>query len=205
MKKLSRRDFLRTAGTAAAGLAAVNLIGCAPAKPTAAAEQNPGTSASANDKLFLNYWTGWSGNGVRRAAETRWTSTTLKNSRTLCEHDHRVRPVRQSAHRHRRRQPARHRFGSLAAPASLHGRPRWSHPPDQLCHPHRNMNGKEYWPNVWDAWHCKGDLWGIAITVNASTFAYRRDIFKEVGLDPDKPPKTMARTGRRQFETRKDG
>jgi len=61
MKKLSRRDFLRTAGTAAAGLAAVNLIGCAPATPTAAAEQNPGTSASANDKLFLNYWTGWSG------------------------------------------------------------------------------------------------------------------------------------------------
>lgn len=49
-----------------------------------------------------------------------------------------------------------------------------------------------FWPKVWDAWHFNNDLWGIAITVNANTFTYRRDIFKEVGLDPDKPPTTIA-------------
>jgi ABC-type glycerol-3-phosphate transport system substrate-binding protein len=54
------------------------------------------------------------------------------------------------------------------------------------------IDGKAYWPNVWDAWHWNNQLWALAITVNASTFIYRRDTFKEVGLDADNPPKSVA-------------
>jgi multiple sugar transport system substrate-binding protein len=54
------------------------------------------------------------------------------------------------------------------------------------------IDGKEYFPSCWDAWHYDGHLWGLAVTVNANVLGYRRDLFKEVGLDPDKPPKTIA-------------
>ncbi len=189
MKKLSRRDFLRTAGTAAAGLAAVNLIGCAPAKPTAAAEQNPGTSASANDKLFLNYWTGWSGtefDALQLAVDkhNKEFPNAFVNMTTVFGQYEKVLTAIAGGN------PPDivsavwlHQLVSMAGRDGLTPLTNYAST--------SNMTGKEYWPNVWDAWHWKGDLWGIAITVNASTFAYRRDIFKEVGLDPDKAPKTM--------------
>ena len=48
--------------------------------------------------------------------------------------------------------------------------------------------GEEYFPQLWDAGHWNGDLWGVMITSNSNVVAYRPDLFAEVGLDPDAPP-----------------
>jgi multiple sugar transport system substrate-binding protein len=54
------------------------------------------------------------------------------------------------------------------------------------------IDGSEYFASCWDAWHYENHLWGMAVTVNADVLAYRRDLFTEVGLDPDTPPATSA-------------
>lgn len=186
MKKMSRRDFLRTAGVAAVG---ISIASCTPAATQAPAAQQPGTSGAANEKTFLNYWTGWSGmefDALQALVDqhNKENPNNFVNMTTV--------------------------FGQYdkVLTAIAGGNPPdvvsavWLH---QLVHmagrdgllpvtqyaTASKMTGSEYWPNVWDSWHYKGDLWGLAVTVNASTFTYRRDIFKEVGLDPDAPPKTV--------------
>jgi len=187
MKPMSRRDFLRTAGIAAAG---ISLASCAPAaKPTTAAEQ-PSSGGAASGTTFLNYWTGWSGmefDALQALVDkhNKETPNNFVNMTTV--------------------------FGQYdkVLTAIAGGNPPdvvsavWLHQLVQIAGKNgltavtqyatgSNITGKEYWPNVWDAWHFNGDLWGMAVTVNASTFTYRRDIFKEVGLDPDKPPVSIA-------------
>jgi ABC-type sugar transport system, periplasmic component len=36
-----------------------------------------------------------------------------------------------------------------------------------------------------------GELYALPMTVHTRTFAYRKDLFKAAGLDPEKPPKTL--------------
>jgi len=189
MTTLSRRDVLRAAGTTAAGLAMAGVAGCQPAaKPTTAA--NTAANAPQTDSVFLNYWTGWSGkefdalqlsvdkyNKENPKAFVNMTTVFGQYEKVLTAIAGGNPPDVISA-------VWLHQLVSMAGRDGLI-------PVTQYA-TGDGITGKEYWPNVWDAWHWKGDLWGMAITVNASTFTYRRDIFKEVGLDPDKPPQTIA-------------
>lgn len=54
------------------------------------------------------------------------------------------------------------------------------------------VNGDGYFPQLWDAWHWNGDLWGLMITSNSNVIAYRPELFEEVGLDASTPPATLA-------------
>lgn len=189
MKKLSRRDFLQAAGSAVAGMAFIGIAGCAPAatpEPTSTTTNN----AASNDALILNYWTGWGGvefEALQKAVDRHnlenpnrfFTMTTVygQYDKVLTAIAGGNPPDVVSA-------VWLHQLASMAGRDGL--------VPVTEYAQADGIDGSEYWPNVWDSWHWKNELWGLAITVNANTFCYRRDLFAEVGLDPDAPPKTMA-------------
>jgi multiple sugar transport system substrate-binding protein len=51
---------------------------------------------------------------------------------------------------------------------------------------------REYTPGVARMLHIGGRPYGMAVTTNTSFIAYNRRIFQESGLDPDRPPTTIA-------------
>jgi len=190
-KKISRRDFLRFSAVAGMGLAAAGLAACAPAAaPTTAAAGPTQAPAAQSGTLFLNYWTGWSGIEFD-ALQKEVDKYNAANPKAFCN----MTTV----------------FGQYdkVLTAIAGGNPPdvvsaiWLH--ELVSMAGRNgltaltpfaekdgIDGKAYWPNVWDAWHWNNQLWALAITVDASTFVYRRDIFTQVGLDPANPPKTVS-------------
>lgn len=51
---------------------------------------------------------------------------------------------------------------------------------------------REYTPGVARMLQIDGHVYGLAVTTNTNFIAYNRRIFREVGLDPDRPPQTIA-------------
>ncbi|MCZ8513620.1 ABC transporter substrate-binding protein [Paenibacillus filicis] len=49
-----------------------------------------------------------------------------------------------------------------------------------------------YYPFAWDESSYKGKLYAIPLGTDSRLLFYNKDHFKEVGLDPEKPPKTIA-------------
>jgi multiple sugar transport system substrate-binding protein len=172
--------------TAGLGLAAMNLAGCGPAPgaPT------PSAGEAKKGQVFLNYWTGWSGfefdalqklvdkfNGEHPETFVNMTTVFGQYDKVLTAIAGGNPPDVVSA-------VWLHQLVSMAGRDGLL--------PLESYADKDKIDGKEYFPSCWDAWHYDGHLWGLAITVNANVLGYRRDLFKEVGLDPDKPPKTIA-------------
>lgn len=54
------------------------------------------------------------------------------------------------------------------------------------------INQSSYYPFVWEESSYKGKLYAIPIDTDSRMLFYNKDHFKEVGLDPNKPPKTIA-------------
>ncbi len=188
-KKISRRDFLRFSAAAGVGLAAAGLAACAPAAAPAAAGPTQAPAAGSG-QVFLNYWTGWSGiefdalqksvdkyNAANPKAFVNMTTVFGQYDKVLTAIAGGNPPDVVSA-------VWVHQLVSMAGRNGL--------TPLTPFAEKDGIDGKAYWPNVWDAWHWNNQLWGMAITVDASTFVYRRDIFQQVGLDPANPPKTIS-------------
>lgn len=51
---------------------------------------------------------------------------------------------------------------------------------------------REYTPGVARMLRVNGRVFGLAVTTNTNFIAYNRRIFREAGLDPDRPPRTIA-------------
>ena len=183
--KLSRRDFLRMSAAAGLGLAALNLAGCGPTPSTPA----PSAGEAKKGPVFLNYWTGWSGfefdalqklvdkfNGEHPEIFVNMTTVFGQYDKVLTAIAGGNPPDVVSA-------VWLHQLVSMAGRDGLL--------PLESYAEKDKIDGKEYFPSCWDAWHYDGHLWGLAVTVNANVLGYRRDLFKEVGLDPDKPPKSI--------------
>jgi multiple sugar transport system substrate-binding protein len=193
-RKLSRRQALGMGAAAGMGLAAFNLAGCAPG-PTAPsapapAAATPQAGEAKPGQVFLNYWTGWSGfefdalqalvdkfNKERPDIFVNMTTVFGQYDKVLTAIAGGNPPDVVSA-------VWLHQLVSLAGRDGLL--------PIEAYADKDGIDGKEYFPSCWDAWHYNGHLWGLAVTVNANVIGYRRDLFKEVGLDPDTPPKTIA-------------
>jgi len=191
MKKISRRDFLRTAGIATAGMTLASVAACAPATPAAApAEEQPASSGAAAENKFLNYWTGWSGHefdALQRVVDrhNEENPNRFVNMTTVFgQYDKVLTAIAGGNPPDIVSAVWLHQLVSMAGRGGLT-------PLTQYAEVD-GIDGSEFWPQLWDAWHWKGDLWTLAVTTNAGTFTYRRDIFREVGLDPDNPPRTMA-------------
>jgi multiple sugar transport system substrate-binding protein len=52
-------------------------------------------------------------------------------------------------------------------------------------------SGSEFVPGVWRMVQYRGRPYGLAVTTNTSFIVYNKKIFREVGLDPEKPPLTV--------------
>jgi multiple sugar transport system substrate-binding protein len=53
-------------------------------------------------------------------------------------------------------------------------------------------SGEEYVPGVWRMLQYRGHTYGLAVTTNTNLIVYNKRIFREAGLDPDRPPRTIA-------------
>ncbi|MBN1351070.1 extracellular solute-binding protein [candidate division KSB1 bacterium] len=52
------------------------------------------------------------------------------------------------------------------------------------------IHEEDYSPGVWQSGFYNGKMYGIAESSNPIVLAYNRKIFRDAGLDPDKPPRT---------------
>lgn len=50
----------------------------------------------------------------------------------------------------------------------------------------------QYYPNLWDTGTYQGDQYALPFVTESRFLYYNKDAFKEVGLDPNKPPQTWA-------------
>lgn len=191
--RLSRRELLKLIGVTAAG---ATLAACAPAAPAAPAaapaegakEAAPAAAPAAGAKL--EYWTGWSGfefdalqaivdkfNAAHPDIAFNMTTVFGQYDKVLTAIAGGNPPDVVSA-------VWLHELVSMAGRKGLMPLTPYAEK-DQIT-------GDPYFPNLWDAWHWKNELWGLAITANSNVIAYRKDLFAEVGLDPEAPPKTIA-------------
>jgi multiple sugar transport system substrate-binding protein len=54
------------------------------------------------------------------------------------------------------------------------------------------VKGEAFWPFAWQQTLYQGDTYGIPFETDVRVLYYNKNAFKEVGLDPEKPPKTWA-------------
>src|SRR5581483_8026948 len=52
--------------------------------------------------------------------------------------------------------------------------------------------GSEWMPGVWRMLQYRGHTYGLAVTTNVNLLVYNKAIFRESGLDPERPPQTIA-------------
>jgi multiple sugar transport system substrate-binding protein len=186
-QKLSRRGFLRLSATAGVGLAALGLAACGPA--AAPTTEAPKAEGAAKGSVFLNYWTGWSGfefDALQKLVDkfNAANPNTFVNMTTVFgQYDKVLTAIAGGNPPDVVSAVWLHQLVSMAGRDGLL--------PLESYADKDKIDGKEYFPSCWDAWHYNNHLWGLAVTVNANVIAYRRDLFKEVGLDPDSPPKSV--------------
>ncbi len=172
MKNLSRRDFLRAVGAGGAALALSRL-------PVA---------ARAQEQRFLNYWTGWSGfefdvlqtlvdkfNEEHPNIFVNMTTVFGQYEKVLTAIAGGNPPDVVSA-------VWLHQLVSMAARGGL--------TPITDLAALAGIDGTGYFPQLWDAWHWNGELWGLMVTSNSSVIAYQPALLEEVGASA--PPKTLA-------------
>lgn len=179
---LTRRDLLRTAGMAGIGAA---LAACVPVAPAPAAPME--TGAASPEQAFLNYWTGWSGfeydalqAQVDRFNDENDGQIYANMSTVFGQYDKVLTAIAGGNPPDVVSAVWLHQLVSMAA--------RDGFQPVTSFAEADSVTGAEYFPQLWDAWHWQGELWGVMITSNSNVVAYRPDLFQEMGLDPDSPP-----------------
>ena len=185
-KKLhSRRDVLCMMG---AGSALVALAACTP-PPAPSAGQAAGGAAKSG-QAFLNYWTGWSGfefDELQKLVDkfnTEQKDKVFVNMTTVFgQYDKVLTAIAGGNPPDVVSAVWLHQLVSMAARDGLK--------PVTDYASRDGVDGTGYFPQFWDAWHWNNQLWGLMVTSNSNVIAYRSDLYKEVGLDADKPPKDI--------------
>lgn len=54
------------------------------------------------------------------------------------------------------------------------------------------IHGESYIPVFWDMCHYRGHLWALPSTPTSIALIYNKKMFREAGLDPERPPRTIA-------------
>ena len=184
----SRRDVLRAIGLGAAGMTlAACAVPAAPAAPTLAA--GAGEAAVAPEQAFLNYWTGWSGFefDALQALVDKFNEThadIFVNMTTVFgQYDKVLTAIAGGNPPDVVSAVWLSQLVSMAARGGLQ--------PVTGYADAAGIDGSEYFPQFWDAWHWNNELWGLMITANSQVIAYQPALFQEVGLNSDTPPATI--------------
>ncbi|MFN3651216.1 MAG: ABC transporter substrate-binding protein [Armatimonadota bacterium] len=170
--RLTRRDWLRL-GAAAAAL------------PLAAGCDAP----SADGVTEIRYWTGWTGHELdvqkRLVAEFNRTHPGIRV---------RILSVANAY------QKVRIAFAGGATPDVCSAV--WADelaayamrgvllPLDEFLH-ESGRSGEEWLPGLWRMLQYRNRAHGLVVTTNASFIVFNKEIFREVGLDPERPPRTI--------------
>jgi multiple sugar transport system substrate-binding protein len=188
--RFSRRDFLRLGATTGLGLIAAGLAGCGTtATPSPAPTTEVSTETEPEGAAFLNYWTGWSGFEFDALQElvdkfNESQSDIYVNMTTVFgQYDKVLTAIAGGNPPDVVSAVWLHQFSSMATRGGLMALDEYAS--------RDGIDGSEYFESCWDAWHIDSKLYGLAVTVNANILGYRRDIFEEIGLDPDDPPTTI--------------
>ncbi len=184
----SRRDVLRAIGLGAAGMTlAACAVPAAPAAPTLAA--GAGEAAVAPAPAFLNYWTGWRGFefDALQALGDKFNEThadIFVNMTTVFgQYDKVLTAIAGGNPPDVVSAVWLSQLVSMAARGGLQ--------PVTGYADAAGIDGSEYFPQFWDAWHWNNELWGLMITANSQVIAYQPALFQEVGLNSDTPPATI--------------
>lgn len=175
MNSVSRRDFLKVAGFGSAA-AALSRAGWA------------SSAVRAQDQVFLNYWTGWSGFEFDRLQElvdkfnAENPGIFVNMTTVFGQYDKVLTAIAGGNPPDVVSAVWLHQLVSMAARGGLT-------PVTQFAEAD-GVTGEGYFPQLWDAWHWNGELWGLMITSNANVIAYSPPVFAEVGAT--EPPKTLA-------------
>ncbi|MEI8312608.1 MAG: extracellular solute-binding protein, partial [Verrucomicrobiota bacterium] len=54
------------------------------------------------------------------------------------------------------------------------------------------IGAKDYIPAFWEMCRYRGHLWALPSTPSSTALIYNKKMFREAGLDPEKPPRTIA-------------
>lgn len=172
-----------------AGAAATALAACA--VPVAPAGQQGGQAPAASGQAFLNYWTGWSGfefdelqKQVDKFNEEHKDKIYVNMTTVFGQYDKVLTAIAGG------NPPDVVSAVWLNELVSMAGRKGLLPVTDYAARD--GIDGKEYFPQFWDAWQWNNQLWGLMITCNSRVIAWRPDLFTEVGLDVENPPKTIA-------------
>lgn len=181
----SRRDVLRLMGT---GGAMIALAACTP-PPAPSAGQAAGGAAKSG-QAFLNYWTGWSGfefDELQKLVDkfnTEHKDKIFVNMTTVFgQYDKVLTAIAGGNPPDVVSAVWLHQLVSMAARDGLK--------PLTDYASRDGIDGAGYFPQFWEAWHWNNQLWGLMVTSNSNVIAYRSDLYKEVGLDADKPPQNV--------------
>lgn len=169
MKKLSRRNFMRTVGVGGAALAFGRL-------PIASAQQ-----------AFLNYWTGWSGfefdvlQGLVDKFNEEHPDIFINMTTVFGQYEKVLTAIAGGNPPDVVSAVWLHQLVSIAARDGL--------TPITEMAANDGIDGSGYFPQLWDAWHWDGELWGLMCTSNAQMIAYPVALFDEIGAGA---PTTLA-------------
>ncbi|HVK06511.1 MAG TPA: ABC transporter substrate-binding protein [Armatimonadaceae bacterium] len=181
---MTRRDLLRRA------LATTSLpLGAAGALAAAGCGR---TSGSGDGREEVVYWTGWSGNEL--AEQEDLVARFNREDRNV-----RARILTQFGQSGY--QKVRIAFAGGATPdvmstvwaeelASYALRGVLTPLDEYLARSGRDFDA-EFTPGVARMLRVAGKVYGLAVTTNTSFIAYNKTLFREVGLDPDRPPRTI--------------
>lgn len=192
-RRYSRREFLRIAGVGATVLAATACVPVqAPVTPPDSGAAAPAAEAPAPEpsQAFLNYWTGWSGfefdelqRQVDKFNEENEGNIFVNMTTVFGQYDKVLTAIAGGNPPDVVSAVWLHQLVSIAARKGLQ--------PVTDYADGDGITGEGYFPQLWEAWHWNGHLWGLMITSNSNVIAYRPDLFEEAGLDPDAPPATL--------------
>ena len=188
-RHVSRRSFLQMVGASGAAMA---LAACAaPITPAGAPAAQTGAGAEATSgQAFLNYWTGWSGfeyDELQKLVDkfnAEHPEIFVNMSTVFGQYDKVLTAIAGG------NPPDVVSAVWLRQLASMAERDGLQPVTDYASA--AGIDGTGYFPQFWNAWSYKDDLWGLMITSNSQVVAWRPDLFTEVGLDPANPPKSRA-------------
>jgi multiple sugar transport system substrate-binding protein len=178
--QVSRRSFLQMVG---AGGAAMALAACA--VPVAPSGAPAGAPATASGQAFLNYWTGWSGfefdelqKLVDKFNEENKDSIFVNMTTVFGQYEKVLTAIAGGNPPDVVSAVWLRELVSLASRGGLLPVTNYAEA--------AGIDGKEYFPQFWDAWWYNEDLWGMMITSNSQVVAYQPSIFAEVGAEAPK-------------------
>ena len=209
--KLSRRSFLKVAAVGSTGaLLAACTPAAAPAPKATEAPANkpadtPAAKPATGEKIQLAYWHAWT---------EQWEEMT----KAVCDGFNKANPTLQASETVI---PGNELITKLLSAVAA------GNPPDTITiyssmgipslveqnglvsmdNPDDNAQAKEwYYPPILEMGTYKGKVWGLSYWQQTPCLGWNKDAFKEVGLDPAKPPTTIAELDAAAEKlTKKDG